>query len=265
MNVRHTLVAIVALSLAAPAAAFGPASDFASAAAYGDGWIDGDDGGSGWDPLYPWTFSPTQAPFVAASSTANGDGDTNGDGDIDTGGRAFGLLALNTSYNYAVRFFGAVPLQVGEHASWDFDAVGSGALYFASCSLMEYVGTPQQRFAIHVKGDLANYQVVDAGGLVDLGIPVSDEGIHVEFELTGVNSYTTRLTPLGGATTLRSGTLGGAGDIVAFFCSIGGGGSSNGGTHKAYFNSVAIPEPGALASMLAAFAALALCRKRRSA
>lgn len=259
MRVGHTLVAIVALWMAAPAAAFGPASDFASAAAYGDGWIDGDEGGTGWDPAYPWTFSPTNAPFAAESSTGNGNGDTNGDGDIDTGNRAFGMIALNSSFNYAVRFLGAVPLLVGERASWDFDAVGSGAIYFASCALMEYVDTPEQRFAIHIAGELANYQVIDAAGMVDLGIPVTDEGIHVEFDLTGADSYTSRLTPLGGTMIEHSGTLGGAGDIVAFLCAIGGGGS---GTYKAYFNSVVIPEPGAVASALAAVAALAVLGKR---
>lgn len=249
------------LLLGTPAAAFGPASDYASGDAYDDGWIDGDDGGVGWPGEYPWTFNPTVAPLTVETSTANGDGDSNGDGDIDTDGRAFTLVALNSSLSAAVRFLYPVPLQVGERVAFDFDAVGAGALYFASCSLVEYTGTPQERWALQVAGDRTQYAFVDATGTNDMGVPLSDEGVHVEFDLTGADTYTARVTPLGGATTERSGTLGGAGDIVSFQCTIGGGGS---GTYKAHFNSIVVPEPGATASALAAALALTLAGRRRA-
>ena len=251
------LVALVARD----AAAFGPASDFASAAAYDDGWTDGDDGGSGWPALYPWTFSPTNAPFAVESSTGNGDGDTNLDGDIDTAGRAFTLVALNTSIAYAVRFFDPLPLQVGEHVAFDFDAAGAGPLYFASCALMEYVDTPQQRWGVQVSGDATNYGIIDATGVADVGVPLDDEGVHVEFELTGADSYASWVTPLGGTTTARSGTLGGSGDIVGVLCAIGGGGE---GVSKAYFNSIVVPEPGAAAAAFAAALTIALGKRRQT-
>ncbi len=257
--IRIVLVFAAALGVAGSAAAFGPASDFANASAYQDGWIDGDDGGTGWNPLFPWTFSPTNAPFAIESSTANGDGDTNLDGDIDTDGKAFKLVALNSSIAYAVRFLNPVPLLAGERVAFDFDAVGSGASYFASCSLMEYVGTPQQRWAFHVAGDAINYAMLDSTGLNSIGIPITDEGVHVEVDLTGSDSYTSRVTPLGGTTTERSGTLKSSGDVVAFLCAIGGGGE---GAYAAYFNSVVVPEPGALLSTIAAVSALVVIGKR---
>ena len=256
---RIAFATAVVLGLAIPAAAFGPASDFADAAAYQDGWIDGDDGGTGWPAAYPWTFSPTNAPFAIASSTSNGDGDSNGDDDIDTNGKAFQLVALNASTAYAVRFLDPIPLLVGERVAFDFDAVGTGSLYYASCSLMEYVGTPQQRWAFHVAGDATNYAMIDAAGMNSIGIPITDEGVHVEFDLTGANSYTAHVTPLGGAAVERSGTLAQSGDIVAFLCAIGGGGAGN---YSAFFNSVVVPEPGSLVSALAAVATLALLGKR---
>jgi hypothetical protein len=254
-------VAVLALCAASAANAFGPASDYADAAAYADGWTDGDDGGTGWNPDYPWTFSTAVAPFAIESSTLNGDGDSDGDGDIDTNGKAFTMVALNSSLYYAVRFLYPVPLQVGERVAFDFDAVGSGALYFASCALMEYTDTPQQRWGLQVAGDATNYGMIDSTGVADLGVPIGDEGIHVEFDLTGADTYTSRVTPLGGASTERSGALAGSGDIVAFLCAIGGGGA---GTYKAYFNSIVIPEPGATASALAAALAIAAARRRRA-
>jgi hypothetical protein len=258
---RIALVFVAILTAASSAAAFGPASDFANAADYQDGWIDGDDGGTGWNPDFPWTFNPQSAPFAIESSTSNGDGDSNGDDDIDTDGSAFKLVALNTSIGYAQRFLYPVPLLVGERVAFDFDAVGAGSLYFASCSLMEYEGggNAQQRWAFHVAGDASDYAILDAAGTNSLGIPITDEGIHVEFDLTGADSYTSRVTPLGGTTLERSGTLASSGDISSFLCAIGGGGAGN---YAAYFNSVVVPEPGALASARAAVAALAVLGKR---
>ena len=256
---RVAVVCAIAFGVATAAAAFGPASDFADATAYADGWIDGDEGGTGWPADLPWTFLPTVAPFAIESSTSNGDGDSNADGDIDTAGKSFKLVALNDALGYAIRFLDPVPLLIGDRVAFDFDAVGSGSLYFASCSLMENIGTPQQRWAFHVAGDAAHYAMIDSAGTTSLGIPITDEGVHVEFDLTGADSYTARVTPLGGATTVRSGTLASGGDITSLLCAIGGGGA---GTSSAYFNSVVIPEPGALASALAAVAALAAIAKR---
>lgn len=81
------------------------------------------------------------------------------------------------------------------------------------------------------------------------------------FASCAVMEYTARVTPLGGATTERSGALNGAGDIVAFLCPIGGGGS---GTYKAHVNSILVPEAGPTASALTAALALALARRRRA-
>ena len=256
---RIAVVCAIAFGVATAAAAFGPASDFADATAYADGWIDGDEGGTGWPADLPWTFLPTVAPFAIESSTANGDGDSNGDGDIDTAGKSFKLVALNDALGYAIRFLDPVPLLIGDRVAFDFDAVGSGSLYFASCSLMENIGTPQQRWAFHVAGDAAHYAMIDSAGTTSLGIPITDEGVHVEFDLTGTDSYTARVTPRGGATTVRSGTLASGGDITSFLCAIGGGGE---GISAAYFNSVVIPEPDALAAALGAVAALAAIAKR---
>ena len=174
-------------------------------------------------------------------------------------GKSFKLVALNDALGYAIRFLDPVPLLIGDRVAFDFDAVGSGSLYFASCSLMENIGTPQQRWAFHVAGDAANYAMKDSSGLNSIGVPITDEGVHVEFDLTGADSYTARVTPPGGATIERSGTLASSGDIIGFLCAIGGSGT---GTSSAYFNSVVIPEPGALASALAAVAALAAIAKR---
>jgi hypothetical protein len=245
---------------AGPAASFGPAIDSADAAAYDDGWQDGDEGGVGWPAAYPWTFSSGPSFYAIESSTSNGDGDTNADGDVDTDGRSFALVAAGSGTAYAVRFFDA-SLQVGDRVAFDFDAVGVGDQFFASCSLMEYENPPQQRVAFHVAGNAANYALIADGGTIDVGLPITDEGVHVDIDVTGANTYAARIRSLAtGESVSGGGNMASTGDVVAFLCAIGGGGV---GTSKAYFNNVYVSEPGATAAALAAIAALAQ-RARRS-
>jgi hypothetical protein len=253
---RIAFVTAVVLGLAIPAAAFGPASDFADAAAYQHGWIDGDDGGTGFD--YPWTFSPTLAPFTVESSTQNGDGDSNSDGDIDTVGKSFTIRTNGNAIYAALRFLTPGPLQIGDRVAYDFDAVGFGIDGFANCDLTSQSAV---RFDLRVTGGEVNYVILDAAGSNDSGVPVTDEGIHVALDLTGADTYTLRVTPLGGATTERSGTLAGAGDIAIFRCGIANDAS---GLNVAYFNSVVVPEPGAAAAALAAALALTIAKRRRA-
>ena len=259
-------MSIVAIAVARvqPAAAFGPASDYADDPAYGSGWTDGTGGGTGWPG--PWSFSPVSAPFTVESSTLNGDADS--DGDIDTGGLSFALVAMGPGTGYAERDFSPV-LQVGERVAFDLDAVGSSvdAHFYVECDLFDYVNptAPVRRWGFQVSGDQADYLLLDAAGTTDLGIPVTAEGVHVDVDLTSTTTYAARITPRGGPRSTFTGTLASTGDVDAFLCAIGGGGGGSNVTYKGYFNSVVVPEPGAAASALVALAALALIGPRKRA
>lgn len=260
MSLRIACLAWVAL-LATSAHASALALDAADDAAYVGGWTEGSNGGSGW--LQGWTFQtsnaqPGDADHFIGSSTLNGNGDGNGDGDIDTGGKAFGLSVRNTAYLDAFRDL-AGTVAVGDAISFDMDAELQGGNAFAGLNLSAGGNT---RLEFRMNGGSANYYVIDASGLSDTGVPVSDEGVHVALVVTGADAYELRITPRGGSTTTSTGTLWLSGSIDLIQFSAQGDGTIT--ARRSYVNSLRVPEPGCFSAAAAAIAGLgALWRGRR--
>jgi hypothetical protein len=236
--VLHFFRALLVFALASPfaARAASPAFDSAADPAYDDGWQSGDDGGTGWGG--PWLISGSalgQGAFIG-SSTTNGDGDDDQDGDIDTAGRAFGLFVeLEGAVVSAFRNFDG-SLAIGESFSLDLDNdPGSGEPGFRL-----YPGMGDFRFRFRYSPFFGTYQVVDADGFVPLGIPGTDEGLRVEFTLTGADTYALAVTPAGGATSVHSGTLASAGAIVRLALV----GSGEDATRRdTFFNNLSVTPP----------------------
>jgi hypothetical protein len=256
------LCSLVAASIAGEALAAADAYDDASDPVYSDGFAAGDNGGTGWGGAWFKQSGVNAVPTAIGSSTENGNGDDNGDGDIDTGGAAF-LFAPTTSGQQQMRRNFSGTLAVDDRVSFDFDHEPIGIGGFAS---LELQAVSSIRFGFGWYGDLNSYAIVDAAGspifrIID--VPLSDEGIHVEFTLTGTNTYQADITPAGSETITEMGTLRGSGAIDRFRLTA----QSDGSVRKSYFNAIGVnvvPEPAAALGGWVALAALVIAKGRQA-
>jgi len=244
-----------------------PATDDASNTPYDNGWDSGDNGGSGWSAGWSLTRSPTaeswEAGHFVGSSTNNGDSSSGGD--IDTDGQAWGLYANSSQSAAATRGFAAELLGIGQTFVFDFDNgfVDSGST--VSATLLGAGGTPDFYFSF--TGDQSNYRLGQSGMFgfsTNTGVSFTDEGLHVEITLTGANTVSTSITPLGGSTTVINSTLAGnaAWDRVMFENSNAGSGDAN----NLYINSIgvrAVPEPATMTLLGLGTLSLLAARRRR--
>jgi hypothetical protein len=250
--------AALAASTAGPALASTPASDDASDPAYDNGWQTGDAGGTGWGSAWILGGSTVGSGHLIDTSTQTGDGDTDQDGDIDTAGRAFGLFAEGDGANANAGRFLDGALAVGEGVSLDMDHDPGCEPGFRLSNAMGQI-----RLSFRYQPQSDSYQVLDSAGFDDLGIPGTDEGVHVGVELTGVDAYQLRVTPAGGTTSTFSGSLAASGEIVQLYLEQH---TSDSTRREVYFNSISVPEPSRSAAVLgasAALVALARLRERR--
>jgi hypothetical protein len=240
------------------------ASDNASNGPYVDGWQMGDNGGFG---FAPWALAANGGFVGIGSSTANGDTAAPA-GDIDSaGGRAWAMGSKSGAepgplgQPRAIRpFVGA--LSVGQHVSFDLD----GYAYVAN--------SDELRVNLENAAGARWFMAIFAGGIVVSDGPSSPgrrvsttptvEGMHVDFLLTGPDTFTASVRVLDGrdAVVVEGSLFGAAGsgvDQIAFDV-----GPSFGPVDAFYLNNLAVtPEPGSGVACLFG-AGLLACRRRRA-
>jgi len=285
MKKTSLIVCLMIPLMLATAQAANPAFDNASAWAYNDGWQTGDNGGYGWAPWSLTTSLSTSGHFIW-DSTKNGNGlddgivgglaadsdinttigpvpDQSGDPDPNTTDpRAWGMWANGGAQADAYRPFTGGPLGIGEKFRMDFDngyvdtggSVGLGLQNAAGQTLWE----------VFFAGGGNFYMNNDAAGVVATTVGFGDEGLHVDFTLTGPAAYTMTLTRRDGVSQTINGNLIGQADqniaqVHAFNWNAGAGSD-----HDAYFNSMLVPEPGTATLFgLALAGAVGWLRRRR--
>jgi hypothetical protein len=255
-------VVFAAVLTGGPARGASPASDNASNGPYIDGWQTGDNGGFG---FAPWALAANGGFVGIGSSTANGDAAAPA-GDIDSaGGRAWamgsksGMETGPLGQPRAVRpFIGS--LSVGQQVSFDLD----GYAYVAN--------SDELRVSLANATGARWYMAIFAGGIMVSDGPSSagqrvsttptTEGMHVDFLLTGPDTFTASVRVLDGREPVvvsgaLSGAAGSAVDRIAFDVA-----PSFGPVDAFYLNNLAVtPEPGL--GMLCVFGAGVLARRRR--
>lgn len=232
-------------------------------------YLNADSGYTGWG-----TFGH----IFIGSSTANGDGDGNSDGDIDTlAGNAWGLYntansPFNADYSEAGRLFAQGPLQVGQTLRIQMDTgVGEDIAYAGAVGF--YLVSVDARMQFWYQPTMsANYMLGMGAGpgpydpAEDTGIPYTDEGLALSFELLTAETYRFSVTVLeSGQTyvfdnrTLSSNYPGTP--LVGINLISWGNGEGAGRERAVYFNNLEIvPEPGSLG--LLALGSLALYATR---
>ncbi len=256
---------VVCLSFGGSAWASNAADDNASSYAYNPGWNNGSNGGFGFGA---WVLSANGGNHFIWDSTKNGDaldngivGGVAGDGDINTTlgpspdiapyppanvtvPRSWGMWN-GGGVTDAIRPFTGGPLGLGQHFQVDFDNgfLGTGA----TVGIGLYNAANQPLWEVYFVGGGAFYVNNDLAGPAPTAVPYGDEGLHVDFMLTGPVAYTMTLTRRDGNTQTINGSLinpGGANpdrniaEFRAFDVS-----NVNDDPHHFYINSLAVPEP----------------------
>jgi hypothetical protein len=180
--------------------------DNASQPAYDDGWQSGDNGGTGFGP---WTITSTGGGTATiGSSTANGDSQPP-TGDIDSaGGRAWGLSnVVQTQHLTAIRPLTG-SLAVGQHLSFDVDGICLGPNSEEMYVRLGNASETRWALDIHVFATHMLYAGVPSYGTeVSTATP---EGMHVDFSLTGPDTFLATAQVLGADPVVVSGALNGA-------------------------------------------------------
>ncbi len=280
-TVRSLLALIVATLISTNASnAAIIATDTASdtSGVYDNGWQTGDNGGTGFGA---WTLQNGHSFFIS-SSTVNADGSDNGtvggvasDGDINTPDRPLDEDGINNAWGFkdnggsaadALRNFNAA-LQIGDTFRIDMDNgyIDTGATVGFG---LQNSTSGQNKFEFFFVGGNSTYTYVDEGGSHSSTIGYTDEGLTIEFTLTGADSYSATFTTRGGAVQTVSGDLGGATDgedvdrFRGFIVQ-----NNTADSHILFFNSMeidsldAVPEP-TIALLLVAGGGLIYSRRR---
>jgi hypothetical protein len=235
--------------------------DNASQPAYDDGWQAGDNGGSG---FAPWTITSTADGMTTiGSSTANGDMQPP-TGDIDSpGGRAWAItVAPNGTSLTAVRpLIGS--LGIGQHLSFDVDGICTSPNSEFMDVVLGNAGGERWSLSIH---PAAIHMVYPGGtGLGALVSPSTPEGLHIDFSLTGPDTFEATARVLGAEPVFASGNLNGAAGSAIDQIALSYAPSLDPGD-PFYVNNLAVtPEPGLPVTCAGLVLALTLRRGRRRA
>jgi MYXO-CTERM domain-containing protein len=239
-----------------------PASDNAADPAYSAGWSTGTNGGTGFGA---WSMAPVGSPpqfsYFIGSSASNGAAPPSGN--IDSAGKSWGLANAIADGCRASRQLTGGALAVGQHVLVDMDNGAAGGL--VEFALRSGVN---DRFEWLVDGTntdtylFANRQSPTLVTQVNTAIPLTANGLHLDFTLTGADTFAVDATPAGGTVHHFTGTLEGTtgtGIDTLEFLNFDAGTSPS---HDLFFNNVAVtPEPAGLG--LLALGGLLLVRRRR--
>jgi hypothetical protein len=288
------IIIAVVTALSPAVVASNLAYDNPSAWAYNNGWQTGDNGGFGFGP---WTLTIINAPagHFIGNSTLNGNGLDDGiigglvnDSDVNTTvgpnpdqsgapdpnvtvPQAWGMWANGGGIADAIRPFTGGPLTISQTviANLDNGFIQNGGT--VGIALQNGAGLPL--WELYFTGGVANYWNNDAAGPVLTAIPFGDEGLHVEFTLTGAAAYQVKLTQFGGLNQVINGNLIGLADqnIVQFrfFNVNAGAGAPNdaflGGAPEGGFPGLAIiPEPATWMTVVLGLMSVLMIGRRRA-
>jgi len=213
--------------------------------AYDASWNTGDDGGFGFTP---WVLAPAvnqiTSGFFTASATLNGSPSSGGTINASDGD-SWGMYANHGGVAAAYRgldfngdgLLDDLPVHSTVHACMDngWNDGSVGIILRAGNSIADR--NQGRRFEFfHAAG--GNYQLADAGGTVDTGMPWTPDGLELDFTLTGPDSYFLHVRPIGGTGYTRLGTLDGTGPIqsLAFYNENAG----EGAPFDLFFNGLAV-------------------------
>jgi hypothetical protein len=180
-------------------------------------------------------------------------------------GNLLGLVTVDRQFNGA--------LSVGQTFKIDMDTAPSGTETRWALQVTGGFTFPQPQFTLTSGSNLSgppHYLITDKAGTVDTGIPVTDQGVHFDFTLTGPDTYSLAVTPIAtGLTATITGEIALPGQPIAWLDLHTSKASITFDPAKAaYFNNIAIvPEPSAVcfAGFAAAAALYGLPRPRRRA
>ena len=150
--------------------------DSATNSTYDGGWTDGQSGGIGWGGGWQLSAGSSAGHFVAGSATTN----------LNSGARAWGLWANNGGLSAAVRPL-AGQLQVGDVLRVKFENNGIDDGGSTGIGLQNRFGQNLLEF-LFIGGD-TNYVVNDAVINRQTGLPWTDQGLTLEFELLAPTLY----------------------------------------------------------------------------
>jgi hypothetical protein len=234
------------------------ASDDASQAAYNDGWLVGDNGGTGFAAWSTVGGTGAAGTFIASGS---------GDSQINVGGDAFGLFANSGGVSQAIRSF-TNAINVTDTVSLAMDngfidaggTVGFGLQTSAGANLFEF-------FFV---GGASSYQVNRAGGSTLTGASFTNAGLNLSFTLTDADSFSFSIDRL--ADGVGTNVINVTGDLITAGAisriRLFNANAGFNGDHDAFFNSfavTAVPEASAFMCFgaVGVFAGLWRLRARR--
>jgi len=202
-------------------------------------------------------------------SSSGGSGASSGTftGSSDLGASSWGFYASGGEVSQALYDFDGGALTVGQTLSVQFDnsSIQSGGTVGLG---FQNISNGNNRLEFFFIGGDSNYTYIDNGGSSDSGVGFTSSGLTLDFTLTGTDTYSLDITPIGGSTTNLSGTLGGTAlsgvDRLRIFNFNAGSGSG----FDTYANNISIiPEPSSIAMMgltgLAAAGLVSVKRRKR--
>ncbi len=179
-------------------------TDSADDAAYDTGWDAATSGGTGWTDNWTFTGRSGTANIFIGDSTSNGAG-SNNDADINTGRKAWALYSGTTELIDATRNFPSLTPGDSLRLHMDNGWVSSGGS--VGFNLRNSSGESLLEF--YFAGGDSFYSLVDGSGVNSTSIGFTDQGLDIEFTLTGTEDYSIRIVPIGAESTAQTitGTL----------------------------------------------------------